>query len=250
MATPIDVLPQSAVLVDGKVFQFPGEAEARRFEAAAQEAGSTTVQLLPALPPAARPLYELETHLAALLDTEDLVPAEMEQEYALELHSTLVATVDKRDRVGQFRQHLQSQVAFAKAEKLRLEERQQFYERAIGKLDAYITKVIDMLGVDAKGKRKKLVGNVLTLGLHGCDVRAEVTDAEAVPSKYMRAEVTLPLDTWTLICDSLDFDLRDQVMAEAKVRKDVHLSTAKADLKAGIAVPGCQTAGGSYVEVK
>src|ERR1700683_2705139 len=55
------------------------------------------------------------------LDTEELGPDELEQEYALELQATLLATVEKRDRVGQFLAHLESQIAFAHAEVARLQ---------------------------------------------------------------------------------------------------------------------------------
>jgi hypothetical protein len=72
IATPsLPVVIQSG---DGKVFQFPGDAEARRFETAAQTAGGETLRLVPATPPAAKPLYDLETHLAHLIDTENVVP--------------------------------------------------------------------------------------------------------------------------------------------------------------------------------
>jgi hypothetical protein len=241
-------LPAVVQSGDGKVFQFPGEAEARQFEASAQEVGGETLRLVPATPPAARPLYDLELHLAALLDTEDLVPEDQEREYALELHATLLATVEKRDRVGQFLSHLETQIAFAHAEVKRLQDRETFYTRAFERMESYVTRVIDSLGLDAKGKRKKLEGNTITLSLHGCDKRAEVTDELAVPTKYKRVTVTLPAETWELVCDSLDLDLRDQVLSEVKSPKvEVSTSLVKADLKADVAVPGAQLAGGTYL---
>jgi len=246
MATAIDTLPAVIQTGDGKVFQFPDSAKAREFEATALKAGGETLRLVPATPPAARPLYDLETHLAALLDTEDLVPEELEREYALELHATLLATVEKRDRVGQFLAHLESQIAFAHAETKRLQEREQFYRRALDRVEGYVMRVIDSLGVDDKGKHKRLEGN--TLSLRGCDKRVEVTDEQAVPARYKRVTVTLPAETWELVCDSLDLDLRDQVLGEVKTPKaDVSLSLVKADLKADVAVPGAQLAGGTYL---
>jgi hypothetical protein len=233
---------------DGKVFQFPGDAEARRFETAAQTAGGETLRLVPALPPAARPLYNLEAHLAALIDTEDLVPTELEQEYALELHATLLATVEKRDRVGQFMAHLESQIALAHAEVKRLQEREAFYTRVFARLESYVTRVIESLGFDDKGKRNKLEGNTITLSLRGCDKRAEVIDEMAVPAKYKRVTVTLPAETWELVCDSLDLDLRQQVLGDVKAPKvEVSLSAVKADLKADVLVPGAQLTGGTYL---
>jgi hypothetical protein len=148
------VLPVVVQAGDGKVFQFPSNQEARQFELSAKEAGGETLRLVPALPPAARPLYDLETHLAALLDTEEIVPDELEREYALELHATLVATVKKRDRVGQFLAHLETQIALAHAEVARLQMRETFYTRAFERMQGYVMRVIDSLGVDDKGKRQ------------------------------------------------------------------------------------------------
>ncbi len=249
--------PDAPVVVladDSKVYQFPTAAGAEQFEFDVARTGGQSVRLAipePPLPAVARPLYEMEAHLASLVDTEDLITREQEQEYALELHAELLATEAKRDRVGHFRQQLIAMAALAKAEVERVQARQKMYERGLERMDAYLTRVIDMLGFDAKGKRKKLEGSVCTIGLHGCDKRAEVTDEEAVPSKYKRITVTLPLDSWELVKDSVDMDLREQIVAEAtSIRVEVSASLVKADLKADIEVPGAKLAGGTYVEVK
>jgi hypothetical protein len=74
------------------------------------------------------------------------------------------------------------------------------------------------------------------------------TDEMAVPTKYKRVTVTLPAETWELLCDSLDLDLREQVVAEVRAPKvEVSTSLVKADLKAEIAVPGAILAGGTYL---
>jgi Siphovirus Gp157 len=233
---------------DGKVFQFPADENARQFETSVQQAGGDTLRLVPEVLPAARSLYDLEAHLAALADTEEMVPAEQEQEFDLELQATLAATVEKRDRVGQFMAHLESQVAFAKSEIARLKTREQFYAAVLARMEGYVTRVIDSLGLDAKGKRKKLEGTTVTFSLHGCDKRAEVTDETLVPTKYKRVTVTLPAETWELVCDSLDLDLREQVLGEVKSPKiEVSTSLVKTDLKADIAVPGAKLAGGTYL---
>jgi hypothetical protein len=79
-------------------------------------------------------------------------------------------------------------------------------------MEGYVMRVIDSLGLDDKGKRKKLEGNTITMSLRGCDKRAEITDEAAVPTKYKRVIITLPADTWGLVCDALDLDLREQVL--------------------------------------
>jgi hypothetical protein len=233
---------------DGRVFQFPTPTDAAKFEASVKDGGGKTLRLAPEVLPAARSLYDIEAHLAALVETEECVPEELEAEYALELQATLVATAEKRDRVGHFLAHLEAQIAFAHSEVKRLEEREQFYTRVLARVESYVTRVIESLGLDAKGKRKKLEGNTVTLSLRGCDKRAEVTDEDDVPDKYKRVTVTLPVNTWELVCDSLDLDLRDQVLGEVKGAKiDISTSSVKAALKADIAVPGARLAGGTYV---
>ncbi len=77
-----------------------------------------------------------------------------------------------------------------------------------------------------------------------CDKRLEVTDAAAVPSRFKRAVVTLPLELWETLLDAIDLDLRDQAMSVAKVSHEVNTSGAKAALKAGEDIPGAQLAGG------
>ena len=251
MASSIANLPAGPALVqsgDGKVYQFPTPADAQEFEAAAKEAGGETRRLEPVAPAAARTLYDIETHLAALIDTEEVVPNELEQSYALELHATLLAAADKRDRVSQFMAHLESQIAFAQVEVARLAARQSFYERALARMEAYVTRVIESLGLDARGKRKKLEGTTVTFSLHGCDRRVEVVDEIVVPTKYKRVTVTLPAETWELMCDSLDLDLREQVLGEVKSAKvEVSTSLVKAALKADVAVTGAKLVGGTYL---
>jgi len=233
---------------DGNIFQCPAPQGAQQLETFVEQAGGGTLRPVREVLPAARSLYDIEAHLAALVDTEDLVPVELEQEYALDLQATLAATVEKRDRVGQFMAHLEAQIAFAHAEVARLKAREEFYEKVFARMEGYVSRVIESLGLDAKGKRKKLEGTTITLSLCGCDKRVEVTDEAAVPTRYKRVTVTLPAETWELVCDSLDLDFREQVLAEVKSPKvDVCTSLVKVDLKADIAVPGAKLAGGTYL---
>jgi len=206
------------------------------------------VRLEPAALPAARPLYDIEQHLAALIDTEELVPDGQEQAYALELHTTLLAAVEKRDRVGQFMGWLESQAKFAHKEIERLKEREAFFSRALTRMKRYVSQVIESLGYDASGKRKKLEGHTTTFALHGCDKRLEVTDGAAVPNRYKRATITLPAELWEELMESIDLDFRDRVLAAVTSPKlEVSATLVKADLKAEIAVPGAKFAGGSYL---
>jgi hypothetical protein len=212
---------------------------------------ATAIALVPDLlpPDVALPtLYALEEHLEMLLDTEEMVPPEFEAEFRAELQRSLLATVAKRDRVGQFMAHLEGQITLAHLEIKRLQERETFFVNAYARVESYVMETIESLGLDDKGKRKKLEGNTVTLSLHGCDRRAEIVDEQAVAMKYKRATVTLPAETWDLVCDSLDLDLREQVMCDMKSPKlEVSLALVKTDLKAGIDVTGAKLAGGTYL---
>jgi len=234
---------------DTKVFRFPDQASAEQFERDVRQAGGgELVRLAPVPPPVARPLYDLEQHLAALIDTEEMVSAEQDEEYSAELQRVLIQAVEKRDRVGQFMAWLESQAALAQQEMQRLAERRAFFQRALARMEGYVTRVIESLGVDEKVKRKRLEGNTVTFALHGCEKRVEITDDQAVPAKYKRAAMTLPADLWEELMDSINFELRERVLAAiTSPRLEVSSSLIKADLKADVAVPGAKLVGGTYL---
>src|ERR1035438_8117858 len=100
----------------------------------------------------AAPLYVIEDHLAALIETAELVSPEQEQEFRAEFQTALTAAVDKRDRVGQFLAHLEQQIDFAKFEIDRLRQRKATCERALARLENYVIGTIEGLGTDSKGK--------------------------------------------------------------------------------------------------
>ena len=112
--------------------------------------------------------------------------------------------------------HLESQIALARTEAKRLQERERLYARALARMEDYVSRVIESLGKDAKGKRKKLEGNTITLSLHGCDKRVEITDESVVPTKYKRITITLPAEVWELLCDSLDLAVRELALGEVR----------------------------------
>jgi hypothetical protein len=85
------------------------------------------------------------------------------------------------------------------------------------KMEAYLSRVIEGLGLDSKGKRKKLESTTITFSLRGCNKRAEIADEMAAPQKFKRVTITLPAETWELLCDSLDPDLREQVLHGSEV---------------------------------
>ena len=83
----------------------------------------------------AAPLYVIEDHLAALIETAELVSPEQEQEFRVEFQTALTSAVEKRDRVGQFLAHLEQQIDFARFEIDRLRQRKATYERTLARLE-------------------------------------------------------------------------------------------------------------------
>src|SRR3954468_7907221 len=128
-------------------------------------------------------LYQAESDLTAFLDTEEGgVSEEQQAQFALEFQDALKRAVDKRDRVGQFRAHLESAIALNKAESQRLSARAGRFEQALDRLDKYIKHTILDLPRDAKGKPAKLEGQSVTLQLRACPESLIITDAEQIPS--------------------------------------------------------------------
>ncbi|HZM11346.1 MAG TPA: siphovirus Gp157 family protein, partial [Candidatus Limnocylindrales bacterium] len=100
--------------------------------------------------------YVIEDHLAALIETIELVAPEQELEFRAEFQAALTAAVDKRDRVGQFLAHLEQQIDFARFEIDRLRQRKATFERALARLENYVIETIEQLGIDSKGKYRVL----------------------------------------------------------------------------------------------
>jgi len=197
--------------------------------------------LVPSAAPRAATLYALEEHFAALLDTVELVPAEQEEEFKAELERTLPAIVAKRDSFGHFVQHVEHLIEYAHAERVRLLERQKHYERVLERLQEYGVHVIQSLGVDSKGKYKKLEGTTLTLAARKCPDSAEVKDEAAVPSEFKRLTVRMPAVLFERIADSFDLEERATFLEQVKLLEcEVPKAPVKEALQAGIDVPGAK----------
>src|ERR1051326_8038151 len=97
-----------------------------------------------------------------------------------------------------------------------------FYQRVYLRMEAYISRVIESLGLDAKGKRRKLEGKTVTFSLHGCDKRVGRTNESAVPSRYKRVTLTLPVDLWEQVIDALDLDLGNSGRSDPECVGGVH----------------------------
>jgi len=187
------------------------------------------------MPPATTPrppnLFVLESDLAALLDTADLVEPEQQAEFHADLEAALATTIQKRDRVQGFLAHVESQSALAAAEIKRLQARKTFFDAVVERVELSVVRTIRNLGADAKGKYKTLEGETVCFSVRRSPATLAITDEAAVPAAFKSVSITLPALTWEALLDSVDMETRAKVLDEVK-RPDSTVS--KTLLKAAI----------------
>ena len=185
------------------------------------------------------PLYVIEDHLAALIETAELVSPEQEQEFRVEFQAALTAAVEKRDRVGQFLAHLEQQIDFAKFEIERLKQRKAICERAHARLENYVIETIENLGTDSQGRHPALEGKTTTFRLRACPPSVEVTDEAAIPAEYKTLTLKLPAVTWERLLDGLDIEQRAAVLGQVRSPEaTVEKRGIRAAIDDGVNVPG------------
>jgi hypothetical protein len=189
--------------------------------------------------PALQPLYAIEEHLAALVDTLELVPPDQEQQFRDEFQVALSTAVEKRDRVGQFMAHLEHQIAFANSEIDRLRERKAAYQRALSRIENYVIHTIEVLGKDGKGKYRRLEGKTVTFSLAGCPPSVEVTDESAVPAEYKTLTLKVPALAWEQILGWLGLAERQAISGQVNCHETaIDKRSIKAAINAGAIVSG------------
>jgi hypothetical protein len=164
----------------------------------------------------AAPLYVIEDHLVALIETAELVSPEQEQEFRAEFAAALMAAVEKRDRVGQFLAHLEQQIDFARFEIDRLKQRKAACERAHERLENYVIDTIENLGTDSKGKYRRLEGKTTTFGLRACPPSVELSDESAIPAEFKVLTLKLPAMMWEQVLERLDIEERAVILRHVK----------------------------------
>ena len=195
----------------------------------------------------AAPLYVIESYLAALVESAELVSPEQEQEFRAELQSALVTAVEKRDRVGQFLAHLEHQIEFANLEIDRLKQRKAAFERALARLESYVIEAIENVGTDKKGKYRTLEGRTTTFSLRLCPPSVDVTDEAAVPADFKTLLLKVPAVTWEQLLDGLDTGQRAAIVAQVKTAEvKVDKRSIKAALESGAHVPGADVVFGRH----
>jgi len=196
---------------------------------------------------AAAPLYLIEDHLAALIETAELVSPAQEQEFRVEFQAALNAAVEKRDHVGHFLAHLEQQIDFARFEIDRLRQRKATCERALARLEDYVIETIENLGTDSKGRYRKLEGKTTTFSLRACPPSVEVTDELAIPSEHKTLTLRLRVVTWEQLLDGLAVEQRISILGQVKSPEvSVDRRSLKAAIDGGADVPGANLTTGRH----
>ncbi len=197
-------------------------------------------------------LYNIEQHLAALLDTADMVEDPEQQEAIFqEIQQALVQAVEKRDRCAQFLVHCRSQQAAINAEIKRLQALKKSYARAEERLEEYIVRTIQGIGPDEKGRYRKLEGRTCVFSVRACPPSVEVRNEAEIPAEFKTLTITVPATAWEAVAESLDIDERMKFLASVKkCEVAVDKNAIKAAIDGGTAVPGAELVTGKYSLVR
>ena len=189
-------------------------------------------------PQAALTLYSIEDQLSALIESVDMVTADQEDEFAACIGDALIRAVEKRDSMGRFLAHVEAQIGFADEEIRRLEERKRTFTRVLERSEAYVVRVIQSLGLDAKGRWQKLEGHTVTFSLRKQPPSVAVVDESRVPVAYRKATIRMAAPLWEALLKAVDVELAGRLADEGKRSDEVSKSLVKEAIEGGTEVPG------------
>jgi hypothetical protein len=191
-------------------------------------------------------LYAVEETLQALLDTVDMVEDPEQQEaIARDIVLAHMAAVEKRDRVGQFLVHLESQQEAIDKEIARLRALKATYGKAQERVEAYVLQVVMAPGPDAKGKYRRLDGKTYSFGVRKNPASVNITDEAAVPAEFKSVTVTMPALVFEDLVGSLGIEERAAVLEQIK---RAGCTASKSAIKEHIKATGEQVPGAVLVE--
>lgn len=183
-------------------------------------------------------LYGIETQLLELLNFRDSVaedpdmsPSEIEQSLKacdLQIAEYIRAEVKKCDGIARYLREFETRAEALKAEATRCNEMAKAWEKRHDNLEAM---VIDIMQVT---KQTRIDGRHSILQLKKNPPSVEVAQPELVPNELMRISVTLPLDSWHKICETLD------VPGIREGHPEPMKTEIAKRLKEGDGVPGCR----------
>ena len=174
-------------------------------------------------------LYRIEEDLAALLDTEALVPEEQLAEFQAELLAKTQQGVAKRGNCIRAIRHIENQIELARAEENRLAEWRRSLAGGLDRFREYVIKCIEVSGA------KRVEADCGVLSIQANPESIEVTDVDALPDDMKTVAVNMPAALFNELVEPY-------LLATEKHSVDVTFNpdkaAIKAALKAGRAVPG------------
>jgi len=181
--------------------------------------------------PVSASLAELTMEFQALLDTQEMVPPELQEAFNHELARAAQQHSAKVDRVAQYIRHKQSLVAFLDGEIDTYTAKKAIEQNAIDRLKSLSKTVIESLGYDQTGAYPKLRGNVNTIRLHPNSDSVDITDEQRVPRKYKTVTVKMSAETWDSVTQQIPSLLVDTVCSKVvlETSRDAILRDLKAD---------------------
>lgn len=151
-------------------------------------------------------LYQVEETLTILADSVETVEPEQEQQFLADFAAALKAAVTKRDRVGKFLAHLESQIALADKEIKRLQERKSVIGELLDRMEGYVVVVLKSLGKDSKNRWRTLEGETVAFSLRNCPLSVAIVDETLVPDAHKNVTITMPLVEWNALLDAVDLE--------------------------------------------
>ena len=187
-------------------------------------------------------LYDLESELTALLDTEPMVE---DKEARLEILDDIAkageAAVAKRDNVIRFLRFLDLQQGNIDTEIARLKALKDSYAKGQKRVEAYVVSVIEQFVAEPKRGGKKLEGSIGVLSLRKNPDSVEIPEPAAVPEEFKDAVLRMPGTAYQEFIDHLEGQGRGDLVKllasnrEHRPRKD----QVKQALKTGRDIAGC-----------
>lgn len=186
-------------------------------------------------------LYELESTMVALADTEDGgVPVELQEAFRQELGEYTEAALAKRDGCAQFVAYLEGQIALAKAEEARLNERRKRLESGLKRFENYVVGIVVQFASNMyKGPPRppRLEGRTCTLVAAKNPQGAEILDALQLPADMIHVELRVPGTVLAALPEDVLAALKKQAVSYAVVPQGANILSA---LRAGRLVPGAR----------
>jgi hypothetical protein len=174
-------------------------------------------------------LYQIESDLAAMLDTEALVPEEYLAAFQAELAAKTEQGMAKRANCIRAIRHIEHQIELASSEEKRLAEWRRSLSAGLDRFKDYIVRCIELTG------SKKVEADNGSLSIQSNPESVEITDLELVPDEFKTVTVKMPAALWREIVT----EYRPADLTGLDATFNPNKSAIKDAIKSGREIPGC-----------